>query len=396
MKICIDAGHNDKGWDTGAEGNGLREQDITFEVAHRLAGVLQSAGIEVLETRPEKSVCLGSDLNSSLQKRCDISNQWGADYFVSVHCNSFSQPTPRGTEVYIVAKGGKAEELAGKVQQSIVEQVGTRDRGVKVQNLKVLRSTDAPAILIELAYICTPEDAQLLKNKQTEFAAAIADGILAQLGKTEEAPLTVQKLDNIYIQEIYPPNFEIKVCDCAKRNVGEANYFNLGFFANTKESTIAIGNLAVNGEIISQAKDNADWINVAGQQLTTIYVKQDGKFGVIKTDDLSYLENMKTAVSGIPIVLDGKVVTMEQIKEEGYFGNEIYKTWHGFLGIRGSDLVYAAFQADFEQMAWILIALGIRTAIKLDGGGSFILHNGKELAGTSENRRIHNIGIWKG
>ena len=29
MKICIDAGHNHSGWDTGASGNGLREQDIT-------------------------------------------------------------------------------------------------------------------------------------------------------------------------------------------------------------------------------------------------------------------------------------------------------------------------------------------------------------------------------
>ena len=45
-------------------------------------------------------------------------------------------------------------------------------------------------------------------------------------------------------------------------------------------------------------------------------------------------------------------------------------------------------------MCWALVALGIYDAIKLDGGGSFILKNGKILEETNENRRIHNIGVW--
>lgn len=36
MRICIDAGHNYSGFDTGALGNGLREQDITFKIADKL------------------------------------------------------------------------------------------------------------------------------------------------------------------------------------------------------------------------------------------------------------------------------------------------------------------------------------------------------------------------
>ena len=209
-------------------------------------------------------------------------------------------------------------------------------------------------------------------------------------------PLTVQKLDNIYIQEIYPPDFGIFVCDCSKRDVGVDNYFNLGFFAvGSDGKTIPIGNLADCGNIISQAKDNADWINVAGKELTTLYVKQDGAFGITKTDTLEG-KNIRTAVSGIPIVLGGKPSTMEDVRAEGYFGNECYDTWHGFLGLRGSDIVYAAARCDFGQMPWILIALGVRDAIKVDGGGSFILHNGKELIGTGENRRINNVGMWRG
>ena len=50
----------------------------------------------------------------------------------------------------------------------------------------------------------------------------------------------------------------------------------------------------------------------------------------------------------------------------------------------------------FDEMCWALVAFGIYDAVKLDGGGSFILKNGKELEGTTENRRIHNVGVWKG
>ena len=100
------------------------------------------------------------------------------------------------------------------------------------------------------------------------------------------------------------------------------------------------------------------------------------------------------AVSGIPIIKNAQRITLDEIKQEGYFGNELYDTWHGFLGIRHGKLVYVAMKCDFGSMVWNLVALGIYDAIKLDGGGSFILHNGKEVIGTSENRRINNVGVW--
>ena len=40
MKIFIDAGHNPQGKDTGAEGFGLKEQDVAFHIAKRLSELL--------------------------------------------------------------------------------------------------------------------------------------------------------------------------------------------------------------------------------------------------------------------------------------------------------------------------------------------------------------------
>ncbi len=208
-------------------------------------------------------------------------------------------------------------------------------------------------------------------------------------------PRTVYYINDTYKQEIYPPNLEFAVCDCRKKSVEAENYFNAGFFAQTKDGTIPIGNLAGNGKIYAQSKDNPDWINVSGKALTTLYVKHDGSFGIEKMDSLEG-KDIKTAISGIPITRNRKQVTLEQIKEEGYDGSELYDTWHNFLGIAGTDIYLVSKKCGFEEMHWLMVALGLTDVIKLDGGGSFILHNGEVIQATSENRRINNVGMWRG
>ena len=401
MKICIDPGHNDRGYDTGASGSKSREQDITYGIGTKLKEILAAKGFEVKMTRQKQGDCLGTSLNSSLQERVDISNAFGAEYFISIHCNSAGASSARGTETYVCAFGGTAEKLAKKVQARIVSRLGTADRGVKTGNFKVIRDTFCPAILVEAAFISNAADEELLLSRQQDFAQAIADGLMEHTGyekgesDVSDTPLTVQQIKDVWIQEIYPPNLGFLRCDCPKNNVGISNYFNAGFFAQTGEGTIPVGNLADCGVVFSQARDNPGWINVAGKELTTLYVKNDGSFGIEKMDSLEG-KDIKTAVSGIPIVINGRQVTMEEIKAEGYDGSELYDTWHGFLGYRGNDLVYVGAQCDYGQMAWILIALGVRNAIKLDGGGSYILHNGRTIKATSENRRINNVGMWHG
>lgn len=209
--------------------------------------------------------------------------------------------------------------------------------------------------------------------------------------------LTVQKLDQVYVQTIDNPlSLGFHIFDCPKRSVGVPNYFNAGFFAQGENGTVPIGNLADCGWVFSQSKDNAEWINVAKKKLTTIYTTNAGGCGIVQTDDLSTIKDLRAAISGIPITRDGRQVSMEEIKAEGYDGSELYDTWHGFLGLRDGIPVYVAAKCGYDSMFWILRALGIQDAIKLDGGGSFILHNGKEITGTGENRRINNCGMWEG
>ena len=188
MKICIDAGHNYSGFDTGATGNGLKEQNITFPIADMLRELLEKAGVEVVMTRKTLKENLGTSATSALTARVKISNEAKCDYFISIHCNAGGGT---GSEVLVIKKGGKAEKLANVVLSKIIDKLKTRNRGVKEQNVCVLRETDCPAILVETAFIDHAKDSLLLKNNQREFAEAIFEGVREYLGLPEVNTPTV-------------------------------------------------------------------------------------------------------------------------------------------------------------------------------------------------------------
>lgn len=199
MKICIDPGHNYSGCDTGAEGNGLREQDITFKISDKLKRLLNLTEIPVIMTRKGFEENLGSSTTGSLNERVNIANFCKCNLFVSIHCNSSDKKDARGTETLISARGGEAEKLANKVNSRIVKKLGLADRGVKVDNeylgynLKVLEKTQMPAILVEVAFISNENDALMLKEHYDGFAEAIYEGICEYLNieptATQQKPL---------------------------------------------------------------------------------------------------------------------------------------------------------------------------------------------------------------
>lgn len=177
LKVFIDAGHNDSKWDTGAEGNGLKEQDITFAVSKKLSDMLQAVGVSTKLSRAKKTDVLGTDMNTSLSARSKMANDWGADIYISIHCNAFGNTSAHGTEVYTYNTSSKIYSLAQNICSAICNGLGTFKRGTKTASYAVLKNTNMPAMLIELAFITNPSDAQLLKNKQDDFAKAIFNEI---------------------------------------------------------------------------------------------------------------------------------------------------------------------------------------------------------------------------
>lgn len=185
IKIYIDQGHNPTSYpNAGASWYGQQEQDVTYVVGQYLAQMLrQDDRFSVRLSRPEADTVLGSSNAASLRTRVNDANNWGADYFISIHANAAENTAANGTEVYVYRLYTQADWLAQQVLLGIVETVGTKDNGVRARtNLYVLRRTTMPAILVELAYLSNPGDAEKLKNDRYAFALGMYRGILRYFG----------------------------------------------------------------------------------------------------------------------------------------------------------------------------------------------------------------------
>lgn len=172
MKVFLDPGHG--GNNPGAIGpNGLREADVNLDVALRVGRILQAEGISVRYSRT-------GDSSVSLSERANLANSWDADYFVSIHCNSNVNPIYTGTETFFYREGSVAQDFARVVNNALVEQIGTKDLGIFAENFAVLRLTDMPAILVELAFISNPQEAEQLATPsfREQCAIGVANGIL--------------------------------------------------------------------------------------------------------------------------------------------------------------------------------------------------------------------------
>lgn len=182
-KIYIDQGHNPENPNAGAEGNGLREQDLTYRTGVELAALLRAdPAFEVRLSRPTPTATLGSSNVTSLQARVRDANAWGADYFISLHANAASSPLASGTEAFVYARGSRAFGLGIDVLEGIAAETGLRNRGVKIRpGLYVLRKTAMPALLVELGFISNPNDAALMNERPDLFAMGIYKGIMQYL-----------------------------------------------------------------------------------------------------------------------------------------------------------------------------------------------------------------------
>lgn len=104
-RIVLDPGHG--GNDPGAQGpSGLKEKDVTLAVAHKVAPILARQGIQVTLTRDE-------DRYVTLEERTARANTFGADLFVSIHCNAAENKTRRGVETYVLDT--TTSDMAGRV-----------------------------------------------------------------------------------------------------------------------------------------------------------------------------------------------------------------------------------------------------------------------------------------
>ena len=181
IKLYIDQGHNPQNPNAGAEGNGLREQDLVYTIGILLKELLdENPNFEVRLSRPTPETSLGDTNSQSLAARVNEANAWGADFFISLHANASTITSASGSEAFVYSADSPALALAESILAYLSAETGLSDRGVFVRpSLYVLRRTNMPATLLELGFITNPTDAFLMRDEPELFAQGIYNGIVA-------------------------------------------------------------------------------------------------------------------------------------------------------------------------------------------------------------------------
>ena len=181
QSVCVDPGHG--GSDPGAVGCGLEEAFINLDVSLRLQSLLQGAGVTVYMTRE-------TDVDVSLSGRTQYANSNGADRFASIHTNSAGSAAATGTETFAYTSASATSlDQRDRIQAAMIAAWGLADRGGKTANFQVLRETNMPATLSELAFIVNcGTDAVLLgsPDSRQEAAQAHFDALMASMGLPTE------------------------------------------------------------------------------------------------------------------------------------------------------------------------------------------------------------------
>lgn len=174
-KVVMDAGHG--GSDPGAVSDGRREKDDNLALALAVGSILAENGVDVVYTRTD-------DTYETPFQKAQKGNQEGADLFISIHRNSSPEKDQySGVETLLYDESGIKKELAENINRELAKE-GFQNLGIRERpGLVVLRRTRMPAALIEVGFINTQADNELLDQNFDGVVRAIADGILMTLRK---------------------------------------------------------------------------------------------------------------------------------------------------------------------------------------------------------------------
>jgi len=167
ITIMIDPGHG--GSDPGhlsANASHLKEKDLNLLIAKKFGEYLTTklSNVKVVYTRTD-------DTYPTLDSRVDMANKQKVDYFISIHCNSSSNKSTKGTETHVhTMSSKKSVKLAKTFETEFKTKAGRTSRGVKDSDdrehtLQVLKFTEMTSVLVECGFLTNVSEANFLNTE---------------------------------------------------------------------------------------------------------------------------------------------------------------------------------------------------------------------------------------
>lgn len=191
--ILVDAGHG--GLDPGMIGvGGLKEKGINLAIAARLKEVLQGQGYTVVMTREADQGLYEEHANNKkaqdLQNRIAMIRERKPVLSISIHQNSYQDPSVRGPQVFYYQDSQEGKVMAEILQEKLNEKLSVKRPRVAKGNTSYYLLKRSPGVLniVECGFLTNPEEAGLLQTEeyQQKVAEAIGEGICVYLGNLQK------------------------------------------------------------------------------------------------------------------------------------------------------------------------------------------------------------------
>ncbi|WP_304576575.1 N-acetylmuramoyl-L-alanine amidase [Romboutsia ilealis] len=191
--LIIDAGHNEYVAGKRSPDSSLLEWEFNDDMQRRVKKRSEEHGIEVFLTNPSPA----KKNEIGLSTRCNLANNYWKNQgkptclFLSIHANALddSWSSANGTETYVCNNCSNNSVKAAKlIQNQLVKDLGTRDRGVKYNNYYVLKNTSMSGCLAEVAFYSNKTEVEILKHKRNEITEAFVKAICAYFNITYIPP----------------------------------------------------------------------------------------------------------------------------------------------------------------------------------------------------------------
>ncbi len=187
--VILDAGHG--GEDGGASSaDGLLEKDLNLALALEMRDILVANGVNVILTRDTDTLLYDRNVDFhgrkkilDMQARLKIAEGASDPVFVSLHMNTYPDPSCQGVQVWYSANNPASENLAKTIHSTVQELLQPEnDRPVKRSgsSIYLLHHLECPAVLVECGFLSSPEEAALLGSEsyRQQLALTLCMGIL--------------------------------------------------------------------------------------------------------------------------------------------------------------------------------------------------------------------------
>jgi len=208
--IAIDAGHQSKGnaekepvgpgatvnkakVSTGTRGvvSGVAEYELTLIIAQMVKEELMDRGYDVFMVRETH------DVNLSNKERADMVNESGADLFIRIHADSFTDSSINGVSTlypsednpYVADLSSACLNLSNEILNNICKLTGAKNRGVMARDdMSGINWCNIPVSIIEMGFMSNPKEDKLMQTEkyQRKIANGICDGIDTYYEETED------------------------------------------------------------------------------------------------------------------------------------------------------------------------------------------------------------------